>query len=253
MTSRDVVIVGAGPAGLATSRELRRAGVDHVVLERGAEIGHTWAHLYDGLVLHTGKHFSALPGMAFPAATPLFPSRRDFLEYLRRYADTFQVPVETSTNVTRIERATGGWTVHSTAGAALHARAIVVATGVVSNPYLPDIPGAARFEGAIIHSVFYRQPDPLRGKRVLVVGAGNSAAEISAELAAAGVDVTVAVRSGAPVVPREMFGIPIQYLAVAMSPLPVSVRRLASAAIAQVSARVKGSAVLPRGATRSRP
>jgi Predicted flavoprotein involved in K+ transport len=69
----DALIVGAGPAGLATSRELSRAGVEHRVLERGDVIGHTWANLYDGLVLHTGKHLSALPGLPFRASTPLFP------------------------------------------------------------------------------------------------------------------------------------------------------------------------------------
>ena len=71
-------MIGAGPAGLASSRELTRAGIRHLVLERGETIGHTWVHLYDGLVLHTGKHLSALPGMPFPSSTPLFPSRENF-------------------------------------------------------------------------------------------------------------------------------------------------------------------------------
>jgi putative flavoprotein involved in K+ transport len=73
------VVIGAGPAGLATSRELGRRGIDHVVLERGEALGHTWAHLYDSLVLHTGKHLSSLPGLPFPRTTRLFPSRHDFL------------------------------------------------------------------------------------------------------------------------------------------------------------------------------
>ncbi len=77
----DAVVIGAGPAGLATSRELGRRGVAHVVLERGDRIGYTWANLYDSLVLHTGKHMSALPGLRFPESTPLFPTRRDFVEY----------------------------------------------------------------------------------------------------------------------------------------------------------------------------
>src|SRR3982751_158219 len=77
----DVIVVGAGPSGLSVSRELGLAGIRHVVLERGETVGHTWAHLYDGVVLHTGKHFSALPGMRFSSSTPTFPTRRQFVEY----------------------------------------------------------------------------------------------------------------------------------------------------------------------------
>src|SRR5687768_15676408 len=154
-TSHDVVIVGAGPAGLATSRELPRA-LDQVVLERGERVGQTWADLYDGLVLHTGKHLSALPGMPFPAATPLFPSRVDFLAYLRRYADTFRVPVETNADVARLWRDGPGWIVRTTAGRQLRARAVVVAMGIVSNPHVPDFPGRERFRGRVVHSVRYR-------------------------------------------------------------------------------------------------
>jgi putative flavoprotein involved in K+ transport len=102
--SYGAVVVGAGPAGLATSYELTRAGIDHVVLERGDAIGHTWANLYDGLVLHTGKHLSALPGMPFPRSTPLFPTRSDFLGYLNRYARTFRLPIETGADVTSADR-----------------------------------------------------------------------------------------------------------------------------------------------------
>ena len=93
--SHEAIVVGAGPAGLATSRELARAGVEHRVLERGDQVGYTWANLYDSLVLHTGRHLSALPGLAFPSGTPLFPPRRDFLDYLHRYASTFSLPIET--------------------------------------------------------------------------------------------------------------------------------------------------------------
>src|SRR5262245_41033658 len=102
------VIIGAGPAGLATSHELRVRGIDHVVLERGGTVGFTWASLYDGLVLHTGKHFSALPGMRFPRATPVFPSRKDFFDYLRRFASTFRLPVRTGVTVRAVTPTANG-------------------------------------------------------------------------------------------------------------------------------------------------
>src|SRR5687767_15397198 len=90
--SSHAIVIGAGPAGLASSRALLTHGVDHVVLERGERVGNTWANLYDSLVLHTGKHLSALPGMSFDRATPLFPSRLDFLRYLAAYATSLRLP-----------------------------------------------------------------------------------------------------------------------------------------------------------------
>jgi len=220
IVSHEAIVVGAGPAGLATSRELTRAGVDHCVLERGDQVGHTWAHLYDSLVLHTGKHLSALPGLAFPSATPLFPPRRDFLDYLHRYAGTFRLPIETSADVTRIERRDDRWIVRLRAGTTLEARTLVVATGIVANPHVPEIADRDRFTGRVVHSGSYRRPEGMTGRRVLVVGAGNSAGEISVELAQNGAEVTLAVQSGAIVVPRELLGIPTQYLSVLLSPLP---------------------------------
>ncbi len=218
----DAIVIGAGPAGLATSRELARSGVGHRVLERGDEVGHTWANLYDSLVLHTGRHLSSLPGLAFPSGTPLFPSRRVFVDYLHRYAATFRLPIETAADVTGVERFGDRWQVRLRSGAVLETRTLVVATGIVANPHVPDFPGRERFTGRVIHSVAYRQPEGMAGRRVLVVGAGNSAGEISVELSRHGADVSLAVRSGASIVPRELLGIPIQYLSVLVSPLPRS-------------------------------
>jgi len=240
----DALIIGAGPAGLAASRELGPR-VRHVVLERGDRIGHTWANLYDGLVLHTGKHLSALPGLPFPAATPLFPTRLDFLDYLRRYADTFRVPVETNADVASLRLDNGEWIARTARGSEFRARAIVMATGIVSNPRVPVIPGRDRFPGRVMHSVEYRRPGEYAGQRVLVVGIGNSAGEISVELAGAGNDVTVAVRSGARAVPRQILGIPVQYFAVALSPLPRQAQHAVQTAVGRISELVRGT-VLPR-------
>ena len=242
----DVAVIGAGPAGLATSRELSARGVAHVVLERGPTIAHTWENLYDGLVLHTGKNLSALPGLSFPKSTPLFPRRRDFLDYLARYADRFRVPVTTSAEVRSVQRAATAWRVHVKSGREFEARNVVVATGIVSNPAVPEFPGRSRFTGAVMHSVEYRNPQPFASERILVVGAGNSAGEISVELANAGARVTVAVRNGAPVVPLKLVGIPVQYFGVALGGLPPDVQRVIRNAISGVSAWVRSNP-LPRG------
>ena len=242
----SVIVVGAGPSGLATSRELTRRGVDHLVLERGNQVAQVWANLYDGLVLHTGKHLSALPGLSFPPSTPLFPTRLDFVNYLSRYAEAFHLPVRTGVNVVHAGRARDEWIVRTADGGELRSRVLVAATGIVSNPRMPAIPIDERARARIMHSVSYRRPDGFAGRRVLVIGAGNSAAEISVELARAGADVTIAVRSGARVVPRQLLGVPIQYFAVALAVFPPAARRVAEALVTAVSTQVRGPAVLPR-------
>jgi cation diffusion facilitator CzcD-associated flavoprotein CzcO len=219
--------------------------VEHVVVERGPRLGHTWENLYDGLVLHTGKHLSSLPGMRFPASTPLFPTRHDFLEYLEDYAARFQLPVRTNADVARVTRVGDVWEVALVSGDRLATRAIVVATGIVANPNVPDLPGGSRFGGRILHSVEYRRPDAYKGRRVLIVGAGNSAAEIATELAHAGVQVTVSVRSGARVVPLRLLGVPIQYVAATLNWLSLRAQRRIASSIAKAGELVRGPAVLP--------
>lgn len=241
----DAIVIGAGPAGLATSRELATRDVRHVVLERGDRPGHTWANLYDSLVLHTGKHLSSLPGLAFPRETPLFPSRRDFLDYLHRYAAAFNLPIETGADVTRVERSANGWRVRTRAGAEFHARAVVTATGIVANPQMPLVPERERFAGRVRHSVEYLRPADVPGPRVLVVGAGNSAGEIAAELATAGRDVTLAVRSGAFAVPLTVAGVPIQYVSIAYGYLPRPAQRGLATLIGRIAALRRGKGVLP--------
>ena len=242
----QAIVIGAGPAGLATSRELAHHGIEHVVLERGSGAGHTWENLYDGLVLHTGKHLSSLPGLPFPRSTPLFPTRRDFVDYLHRYVERFRLPVRTQTEAVSVSRGDEAWTVHTTGGDALTSRALVVATGIVSNPHRPRLRGEERFRGRIIHSVEYRRPAGYEHRRVLVVGAGNSAGEISVELARAGARVSVAVRSGARVVPLRLAGIPIQYVAAPLSRLPLPMQRRIADVIASLSTIARGPSVLPR-------
>src|SRR5690349_5970476 len=150
----DVLVIGAGPAGLATSRELARRGVDHVVLERGDRVAYSWANLYESLVLHTGKHMSGLPGLRLPRSAPLFVPRGEFVRYLTDYAARFRLPVRTAWRVTSVERLTsdeGRWRVSADSAegpAEVECRALVVATGIIANPRVPVIAGADEFERA---------------------------------------------------------------------------------------------------------
>jgi NADPH-dependent 2,4-dienoyl-CoA reductase/sulfur reductase-like enzyme len=242
-----VVIVGAGAAGLAAARELRRRRVPLRVLERGAGPGHTWANLYDSLRLHTGRHLSALPGMRLPRGTPIFPGRSDYHDYLCAYARRHAIPVETGRRVERVRRLDEQWIVESD-GERIAARAVVMATGIVANPFIPAFAGRDEFEaagGRVQHSVEYRRPAPFAGRRVLVIGTGNSGGEIASELARAGVAVTIAVRSGAHVVPLSLAGIPIQYLGTAVRRLPRAVQERVVSLIGRISERRRGPPVLP--------
>ena len=250
MTREDeqaVVVIGAGPAGLATSQQLGARGIPHLVLERGDAVAHTWANLYDSLTLHTGKHLSSLPGLRFPRAYPLFVPRPLFCDYLRRYAETFRLPVETGSVVTAVRREDGVWRV-STARGDHTAGAVVVATGIVANPQRPRFRGEEDFRGRVAHSVEYRNPAPYVGRRVLVVGVGNSGAEIGSEIARAGGGgrVTIAVRSGANVVPRSMLGLPIQYLAYWVRKLPRPAQEVIVAGVRKLTDLRRGPPVLPR-------
>jgi cation diffusion facilitator CzcD-associated flavoprotein CzcO len=246
MADAPVVVIGAGPAGLAAAHELRVRRIPFRLLERGERPGHAWTRLYDSLRLHTGKHLSALPGLRFSRSTPLFPGRDDFLDYLERYTREFGLHAETHTDVVRVER-DGTWHVLTRTGA-LEARTVVVATGIISEPVVPHIAGRDDFRGRVLHSVEYRRPDAFRGRRVLVVGVGNSGAEIGSELARAGVATSLAVRSGANVVPLTLFGIPIQYLSVYVRRLPRGAQERVVEAVRRVSERRRGPPVLPRPA-----
>ncbi len=240
-----VVVVGAGPAGLATSAELRKRRIEHRVLERGPSVGHSWRGLYDSLTLHTGKHLSALPGFRFGRDVPLFPPRDAFVDYLEHYARRFSLPVETTRAVTRAYRDGDRWRLQTHSGN-LDAKALVVATGIVSNPRIPTFRGQGNFRGRLLHSVEYHRPDDFVGQRVLVVGVGNSGGEIGSELARSGATVTISVRTGANVVPRDFLGIPVQYLSVLLRVLPRAGRDKVARAFGRITELRRGPAVLPR-------
>lgn len=241
-----VLIVGGGPAGLATAVALGMRKIPYRLVERGPMLGHMWWNTYDSLTLHTGRHMSSLPGMDFASGTPLFPTKDQFFAYLTAYAKRYAIQVETGSDVQRIARVTPGW-VAETATGSITARNVVIATGIMSNPQTPYIPGRELFSGRVLHSVEYRRPAELTGQRVLVIGVGNSGGEIASELAHAGIDVTIAVRSGANVVPREIAGVPTQYIAYGMRSLPKGARLWLAGFVQRMSERKHGAPVLPRG------
>jgi putative flavoprotein involved in K+ transport len=227
-----IVVVGAGPAGLASAAMLQHRGCDVVVLERSV-VGAAWTTRYDRLHLHTVRWLSCLPGYRIPRAFGKWPSRDRVVEYLERYAHHHDLDVRTGTEVERIDRCNGEWNV-VTSSDTVEAQRVVVACGHSNVAHLPDWPGTSR--GAIVHSADYRNPIPYVGQRVLVVGAGNSGAEIAVDLADGGAaEVFLAVRTPPSIVRRDTLGFPSQALGIATAHLPVPVVDRIAATMRRVS------------------
>lgn len=220
METHEVVVVGAGSAGLATAALLRRAGIEPLVLEAGREPGAAWRGRYDRLRLHTPRLLSGLPGRRIPRRYGRWVARDDLLRYFRDYAEAEGLDVRAGARVERIERDAGRWRLDTAAGPLL-AEDVIVATGYNGAPLVPDWPGRDTFEGRLIHSSEYRNPDPYRGRDVLVVGAGNSGAEIAHDLADGGAARSrLSVRTPPQIVPRATGGIPAQLVGIAIRHLP---------------------------------
>ena len=223
MLPKDILVIGAGPAGLATSACLRREGLPHVVLERETSIAPAWLRHFDRLHLHTTKTYSALPMTPWPRHAPRYPSRAQVVQYLQAYASEHQVEPRLGVTVQAVRRAGDHFTVDTTSGV-LTPQIVIMATGYNGVPRLPPVPGLDSFQGSAIHAGTYRNPAPYRGKRTLVVGCGNSGAEIALDLAEHGVDTAMVVRGPVHVVPRDLFGRPTQHTNVLLSHLPLALR-----------------------------
>jgi len=200
----DVVIIGAGQAGLAVSHELRSAGVDHVVIER-RRIAETWRGRWDSFCLVTPNWFINLPGGAYDGPDPDgFMPRDDIVAHMERYARSFEAPVREGVEVTRLRRNGDGF-VLETAGGPIEARAVVLATGAYQRAHRPA--GAAGLPPGIatLNTEDYRNPNELPPGRVLVVGSGQTGIQLAEELHEAGRDVVVAC-GRAPWFPRTIDG-----------------------------------------------
>jgi putative flavoprotein involved in K+ transport len=216
----DVLVVGAGPAGLAAAACLRRRGVGVLVVDRGSAVGDSWRRRYDRLHLHTPRVQSALPGLRMPPRFGRWVAKDDVAAYLQQYADHSGIAPRFGVEVRRLERDGDGWTAH-TDGPPLRARQVVLATGYNSEPVAPAWPGQESFRGDLIHASRYANPEKYRGRDVLVVGAGNTGAEIAADLAQGeAARVWLAVRTPPNVVPRQLGPIPTTLLAIAMDVIP---------------------------------
>jgi len=230
----DALIIGAGPAGLACAATMRAAGLGAGVFEKADNVGSAWRRHYDRLHLHTDRKHSGLPGMAMPRTYPLYPSRLQMVAYLESYAARFEIRPAFDTTVSCIRRDGARWRAETAEGS-ITAPVVIVATGIADAPYRPSWPGLDAYQGAVVHSSEYRNPAPYPGKRVLVVGFGNSGGEIALDLAEAGVDVALAVRGPVQVLPRDLLGLPILTWAILYQRLPARLVDLINAPILRLA------------------
>ncbi len=222
MNDADAIIVGAGPAGLACAASLRQLGLRVVMLEKAEAVGPVWRRHYERLHLHTDRGHSGLPGMPMPRSYPRYPSRAQVIDYLESYAAHFDLRPIFRRTVRSIRRDGNEWRV-DTGQANFVAPMVIIATGWADFPHRPSWPKLDIYTGNVIHSSAYTRPDGWAGKRVLVVGFGNSGGEIALDLAEAGIDVSLAVRGPVQILPRELLGLPILTWAIAQSRLPARV------------------------------
>lgn len=221
MKNIETLIIGAGPAGLAAGGRLRKQGQDFEVVEQSEDIAHSWRQHYDRLCLHTVKQLSALPHLPFPEDYPLFVPRLDLIRYYEQYARHFDIHPHFNCRVTSIKPAKDGrWEVEIKEQEGYLANKVIVATGVNRAPYYPHWNGQENFSGEVIHSRYYRNPDPFAGQKVLIVGMGNTGAEIGLDLSERGVETYISVRSPVNIVPREFMGRPTQLTARKLAKIP---------------------------------
>jgi cation diffusion facilitator CzcD-associated flavoprotein CzcO len=230
----DAVIIGAGPAGLAAAQRLNVSGLKSLILEKAEAVGAVWRRHYDRLHLHTPRIHSALPGLAIPSAYGRYPSRAQFVDYLESYAQKFNLKPTFNAPVAAVRRDGEAWRVEAGENSA-RSSIVVVATGWADFPNTPRWPGMDDFRGSILHSSAYRNSAPYVGKRALVVGFGNSGAEIALDLCEAGADVALSVRSPVRVLPRDLLGIPILSFAIAQRFLPARIADALNAPIVRAA------------------
>ncbi|NYV77993.1 NAD(P)/FAD-dependent oxidoreductase, partial [Streptomyces sp. UH6] len=246
-----VYVVGGGPGGLAAAQALRARGIRAVVLEKSPRVGDSWRRHYDRLHLHTTRKRSSLPGLPMPRSFGRWPARDDMVRYLERYAEHHGLEVVTGVEVSRLERAgegaDGSWVLHATGGRRLTGSAVVVATGYNHTPRTPDWPGLDGFTGEFLHASAYRSGTAFAGRDVLVVGVGNTGAELAVDLVERGAArVRLAVRTVPHIVRRSTAGWPAQNTAILVRRLPVRLVDRLARTMAGVSVPDLSAHGLPR-------
>ena len=202
--SHDVLVIGAGQAGLVMGYELKQRGLDFAIVDAGPEVGDSWRKRWTSLKLFTAAQYNHLPGKQFSASVDTYPGKDEVADFLRDYADELELPVRLNTKVTGLTRGAGGYVAETSSGT-ITAKQVVVATGPFQEPFVPAMASELDRSVTQLHSVEYRDPNTLPEGRVLVVGGANTGCQIALELAASH-DVDIAVGERLPTLPQRPLG-----------------------------------------------
>lgn len=214
------IVIGAGAAGLTAAHALLKTGVPVMVLEKEARLAEPWHGRHERLHLNTHRDLSALPGVSFPAGTPAFPHRNTIIGHLNEFHAMHRLPVEFGIAVEEIGFEGDHWLVRTSAGPRL-ARHVVIATGRDRQPFIPAWKGMKAFAGRIIHSAAFGDAKAYAGKKVLVVGAGNSGFDVLNHLAAAGTgQIWLSARNGPALLPKRLGQIAVHRFSPILARLP---------------------------------
>ena len=233
--SRTTAIIGAGSSGLTVLKGLLEAGVPAVCFERGSKIGGNWvfdndnqqSRIYRSLRINTSRDRMQFSDFPMPADYPDYASHEQVARYFEAYAEAFGLrpSIRFRSGVARVAPCNGGYAITTESGVVEQFGAVIVANGHHWDPAYPDPPIPGHFSGRVMHAHAYvspSEPAPLAGKRVVVVGLGNSAVDIASELAKANAEVLLSVRRGAWVLPKFLLGKPIDQPGLVPERLPAA-------------------------------
>ncbi len=222
--AEDVLVIGAGPAGLTAAYYLERAGIRYRVVDRAQVIGSTWANLYPSLRLNTANFVSSLPGMPVSWRGGFYMTGRQFYAELDKFAKRYAFNVHLGVEVESVTPEAGGWRVETSEGSGWYP-CVIIATGKYGQPILPPIPGLHDFKGQVLHAQQFHSADDFRGQRVLVIGNGPTGVDVSILLSStAKSPVRLSVRNDMVVARRYPYGLPETLWRVILSPLPERIR-----------------------------
>lgn len=220
----QILIIGAGPAGLAVASRLRQINLAFDLIEARDVAAPMWHDHYDRVQLHTVKELSHLPGLPFPEEFPRYVPREKLIQYFESYCAHFNIEPEFGCSVKKIEQRSEGFAVYLKQKAAPRIyKHIVIATGANRKPIIPIWENQENFSGEILHSRFYKNADPFVGKKVLIIGMGNTGAEIALDLAEQDIPTWLSVRGEVNIVPRDIAGRPTQITAQKLAKLPLGI------------------------------